>query len=337
MQHRKMIIDCFDTWEHGRFTMTAFSAPTARPRQILQTVPGYDGDLDLSDLPLGRPAYESRTVKATFECSRGSREERQRIFDRLIAQVNGRQVKISDPDHPKSYFYGRVYITQDFNRPSYGQLQLEAVCDPWRYSSALSCELVKIQTPSDNLLLGATVTYLEDLSTASSKTADTETIGSFTSSGDIGRISMWMIELEPNTSYFVSSRIRDGRGTWGCATKAEAEEWTIGGIRTDDTGLVFLRMLSYSTDWLVLYPFVILRAADIPLIDNGATPAKASLDLTAPFPGATMFLLSYGTTGALNNVYNGSITLQPGRQPLVFYSWGAPEAPVPVSWRRGDF
>ncbi len=336
MKRRKMIIDGFDTWEHGRFTMTEFNAPQAEFVEEYQDVPGYDGILDFTDLPLGRPRYKTRTVSAVFECSHWTMEKRQDLFDQLIAQVQGRVVKITDPDHPDSHFLGRVYLRQSFNKPTYGKLELTATCDPWRYSNTSSCELIKIQTPEDNLLTDEDrVSYLADLSNDERHTSGGDV---FSSNGEVGRVSYWSIALSPNTSYYITGQIRDGRGAWGCADSPDSEIWNRGIVHTGQDGILYLRMESYSKEWLVLSQVVLLPGYAVPFVENGVTATNATITLSVPFPTAKSPTLMYSTDGTMRHVYNGKVALAPGRQPLLLYSWlSTPQAPAPVSFARSDY
>ena len=327
-----MIIDGFDTWNQGHFTMTAFSAPNPKYRENFQEVPGVDGILDRSDLPLGRPIYNSRPVTATFECSYGSMTERQAVFDQLIAQVNGRRVHISDPDHPQSYFIGRVHLYQSFNKPTWGELKLEAVCDPWRYSSTPNVEVCRMLTDADNKLINGTVTLLEDLSTAENPTVATDSRGTFgLHAGEVGRMAIWSIVLEPNTSYFASAFMRDGRGTWGCATSPDSLEWNRGMVSTGSDGMLYIRLQAYSSEWLVLTPFIIVPAKEVPVLSNGSMPVVAKTDL------GSQYSVVYGTAGTLTHVYSSELTLPPGSCPMVIYAFthNAPKQ-VLISWTRGD-
>ena len=335
MSKRKMIIDGFDTLEHGKFTMTAFEAPEAEFVEDYREISGYDGFIDYTDQPLGRPVFKPRKVSATFECSRWTRQKRQDIFDRLIAQVQGRVCKLTDPDHPNKHFKGRVYIKQSFNKPAYGELKLEATCEPWRFDNTPSCEFVKVQTKANNLMVNDDAkTYLADLSNDSAHTSGGDTL---TSSGDVGRVSYWAIALSPNSSYYIAGQIRSGYGTWGCANRVDSDTWNKGMVSTGDDGILYVRLESYRTEWFVVSQIILLPASEVPIVENGVTDVDATIDLSQVFPDSGTTLM-YSTDGVMNHIYDQTVRLKPGRQPLVLYSWiFTPKSPAPICWTRSDY
>lgn len=136
MEHRKIIFGTYDTELNGPWTLAAWKLSPAVHRQQLVTVPGRDGELDLSTvLTDGSPRYGSRTLTATLERSDGTRLEREAAIDTMINWLDGWRMNITLPDDGGHYITGRVHVAKDYNDPAHAAVTVTAVCDPWRYQN----------------------------------------------------------------------------------------------------------------------------------------------------------------------------------------------------------
>ena len=134
MEKRKIIFGSYDTARDGLWTLTGWSLSAALYRENYVTIPGRDGDLDLSAaLTDGEPRYGSRTLTATFESSEGTRLERESIINTMINWLDGWRMNIVLPDDPDHYVTGRVRVQRDYNDPAHAAVTVTAVCDPWKY------------------------------------------------------------------------------------------------------------------------------------------------------------------------------------------------------------
>jgi hypothetical protein len=134
MEKRKIIFGSYDTARDGLWTLTGWSLSAALYRENYVTIPGRDGDLDLSAaLTDGEPRYGSRTLTATFESSEGTRLERENIINTMINWLDGWRMNIVLPDDPDHYVTGRVRVQRDYNDPAHAAVTVTAVCDPWKY------------------------------------------------------------------------------------------------------------------------------------------------------------------------------------------------------------
>ena len=99
-------------------------------------VPGRrKGPLDLSAaLTDGDPVYGNRTLTAVFECSEGTREDREEIISEMINELSGYIHNIKLPDDSKHYITGRVSVARLYNDLAHGSVQVTATCEPWRYA-----------------------------------------------------------------------------------------------------------------------------------------------------------------------------------------------------------
>jgi phage-related protein len=137
MQRRKIIFGDYDTAVNGPWTLTEWELSPAALKQNFVEVPGRDGDLDLSTaLTDGRPVYGSRTLVATFECSEGTREDRELLITTMVNWLDGWRLDIVLPDDEVHYMTGRVSVARNYNDPAHASVTVTAICDPWRYAVA---------------------------------------------------------------------------------------------------------------------------------------------------------------------------------------------------------
>ena len=131
---RAFIIDKFNTFLDWRLILTAKSVTPPQAKTKYVSIDGMSGTLDLSESLTGEITYDDRTVSASFILTEGSFNERNRLLREIVNRLHGKKVKLIEPDDPNHYFLGRVTVTDLRNTLPYGEISLEAVCDPWRYS-----------------------------------------------------------------------------------------------------------------------------------------------------------------------------------------------------------
>ena len=127
----------YDTAVEGLWTLTGWTLGKAVANEEFAQIPGHSGPLDLSTvLTDGEPYYGSREWEATFECSEGTRLEREERINSMINQLDGWRFNIVLPDDPLHYINGRVRVEKLFNTPVHASVRVSATCDPWRYNNA---------------------------------------------------------------------------------------------------------------------------------------------------------------------------------------------------------
>jgi len=135
MERRKLVIGTYDTDLNGPWTLASWELSKAEHRSEMVTVPGRDGELDMSTaLTDGEPRYSSRTLTATLERSDGTRLEREAAINTMINWLDGWRVDIRLPDDDGHYLTGRVSVGKDYNDTAHAAVSLTATCDPWRYN-----------------------------------------------------------------------------------------------------------------------------------------------------------------------------------------------------------
>ena len=131
---RAFIIDKFNTFNDWRLILTAKSITPPQAKTNYVNIDGMSGTLDLSEALTGEITYNDRTITASFLIIEGAFKDRNSLIREIVSKLHGKKVKIIEPDDTEHYFYGRVTVKNINNDKAYGKIDLEAVCDPWRYS-----------------------------------------------------------------------------------------------------------------------------------------------------------------------------------------------------------
>lgn len=133
MEERGIKFDLFHSGKDWNLLLTQCQKGTPEPKTNFVSVEGRDGDLDLTELLTDDVQYNNRTDEYAFDLLDGSRAERQTQIDYIVGYLHGRKRKIILPDWPEYYSIGRLSITEVHNYLGYGQIAMEANCDPWLY------------------------------------------------------------------------------------------------------------------------------------------------------------------------------------------------------------
>lgn len=131
---RFFILDKFNTWYDWALVLTAKDITPPEPKTNYVEIDGASGSLDLSESLTGEVTYKDRTVSAAFWTSEGSRNDREKLINKIVSVLHGKKIKIIDPDDPEHYFYGRVNVKSRNNILPYAEFTIEAICEPWRYA-----------------------------------------------------------------------------------------------------------------------------------------------------------------------------------------------------------
>lgn len=138
MAKRAIKFGDYDTAVTGLWTLTGWTLSSPEQQTNFVEVPGRrSGLLDLSTaLTDGEPVYNSRTLKATFESSEGTRLEREARINTMLNTLDGYSMKIILPDDSTHYMVGRVTVKKNYNDNAHAAVEVSAVCEPWRYKTA---------------------------------------------------------------------------------------------------------------------------------------------------------------------------------------------------------
>lgn len=129
---RKILFGDYDTAAWG-LTLTGWELSAPQYKASFVSVPGRDGDLDLSTaLTDGEPRYSNRDLTAAFECSNGTHATRAALFGQIVNAIDGRRMQIILPDDDAHAVDGRLQVAVEYNDLAHGALTITANCGPWR-------------------------------------------------------------------------------------------------------------------------------------------------------------------------------------------------------------
>lgn len=132
---RGVLINGTDTANEWNLIMNQKIISPPEPKTSYVSVPGRDGDIDMTQALTGLINYNPRTVDFIFLLMEGTHEERENLIGEIIGKLHGQKVTIVDEDdHPGYYMTGRLTVTAVENNKAYGQIAIEVICDPWRYA-----------------------------------------------------------------------------------------------------------------------------------------------------------------------------------------------------------
>lgn len=151
MKKRSIKIGTYDTGHHG-WTLTGWTLgdPEQKTNYIEKT--GGDGSWDFSTaLTGGIPRYKDRPLTATFECSKGKRDDRERLISDMVNTLDGLVWPIVLPDHPEHYLTGRVHVRVKRSDLAYAEVEISATCEPWLYNYRESVVEIISPGPEDTV------------------------------------------------------------------------------------------------------------------------------------------------------------------------------------------
>lgn len=137
---RKFLIGTYDTAEH-LWTLAAWNLSDPEQVRSWVDVPGRrKGPIDASTvLSDGDPVYGNRTLTITLESSEGTRLEREARIEQMLNWLDGWWLDIVLPDDVDThhrYMRGTVSVKKIYNTLAQAQVQVTAVCEPWKYAAA---------------------------------------------------------------------------------------------------------------------------------------------------------------------------------------------------------
>ena len=133
MKKRSTKIGTYDTAAHG-WTLTGWQLSDPEQKTTYVEKAGGDGSWDLStSLTDGIPRYKDRSLTITLECSQGTREDRERLIDEMVNNLDGFTWSIVPPDKPGHYLTGRVHVAVNYSDLAHAAVTIKATCGPWIY------------------------------------------------------------------------------------------------------------------------------------------------------------------------------------------------------------
>ena len=138
----------YHTADWGLTMNEKFIAPPV-PKTNYVSVPGRDGDLDLTEAVSGAVNYMDRAASYTFILTEGSHADRTELIATMIGLLHGKRMEIRDEDdYPGYYMIGRLSVSETALNGAYGIIKISAVCQPWRYAEAHKVKEVSVSANS---------------------------------------------------------------------------------------------------------------------------------------------------------------------------------------------
>lgn len=136
MEKRKIIFGTYDTALHG-WTLTGWELEAPEQKTQYVEKPNGDGSWDLSTaLSDGVMRYKDRELTATFECSEGTRRDREATIREMINALDGMKLEIRLPDDDTHYLVGRLHVRREYSDLYHAAVSVEAICEPWKYADS---------------------------------------------------------------------------------------------------------------------------------------------------------------------------------------------------------
>ena len=110
------------------------SRPTIAPPSVVTnyvSVPGLDGQLDLSEVLTGRAGYGTRNFTAEFIVI-NARNRWDTLYSEMLDTLHGQRVQIILDEDPDYYYTGRVTVNAMESDRKTATISLKAVCDPYK-------------------------------------------------------------------------------------------------------------------------------------------------------------------------------------------------------------
>ena len=125
----------YNTAEDWGLTMSTKKIPLPAPKTTLVSVPGRDGDIDMTEALDGVVHYDDRPASFVFEMLEGTPQKRIELAKEISRAIHGKLLRIIDQDdYPGYYLMGRVTVTDVSHNKAYSTIKVSATCRPWRYA-----------------------------------------------------------------------------------------------------------------------------------------------------------------------------------------------------------
>ena len=133
LKQRQVSLNGALTYDDYGMIQTKKEISQPAPKTTYLSVPGRDGDIDLS-AALDGVHYEDRVIQLSYFLD-GNYEERLETIAKFVNAYNGQAVQLVDVDDtPMWYYTGRAVITAVSNLNAYSTIDMELRCDPFMYT-----------------------------------------------------------------------------------------------------------------------------------------------------------------------------------------------------------
>lgn len=144
----------FNTVDDWGLYMSAKKVLMPAPKTTYISVPGRDGDIDMTEALDGIVHYDDRQAAFTFELLDGTVPERIEQISEITKALHGKSLQIVDQDdYPDYYLNGRVTVGEIKHNKAYSTLRVSAVCRPWRYSKMIKSKTIVLSSLARTIVI----------------------------------------------------------------------------------------------------------------------------------------------------------------------------------------
>lgn len=127
------------TWKDWKLKWYKVAISSPEPKTYTVDIPGADGYLDLTESLMGDVKYNNRTITLNFELD-GDYFTWSIMSSMINNFCHGQQAKIILDTDFNYYWKGRIKLNSSKDEYSYGELELVADVDPYKYEKNSSLE-----------------------------------------------------------------------------------------------------------------------------------------------------------------------------------------------------
>lgn len=127
----------YDTWRLYITNTDCIGNPEQYTNYV--TIPGRNGQLDLSDTLTGRPTYIKRQLKIELAGNR-PKVSWDLIISYFRNQINGRICKITFDNDKSHYWRGRVHVNDFASALRLGKFTMNVDAEPYKYNTQTTAE-----------------------------------------------------------------------------------------------------------------------------------------------------------------------------------------------------
>lgn len=104
--------------------------PKAKTEYV--SVPGMDGDLDLTEAQNGGVVYEMRTLELTFDARNCNYTRWAGLTSRIARSIHGKKRRIILDTDTGYYYYGRCTLNTEKSNEVTAEIVISCYCDPYK-------------------------------------------------------------------------------------------------------------------------------------------------------------------------------------------------------------
>lgn len=129
---KRIIINGVDFYHQFHAVLEDYDIASPEPKIVKVSVPGRNGDLDMSEALTGTIAYNNRQITVRLGLV-GRLEERLEKEQKILQLIAGNRVRLTF-SHLEGYFKGRCWVKEiQLDNDSHTTIVLTIDCEPYRY------------------------------------------------------------------------------------------------------------------------------------------------------------------------------------------------------------